>query len=185
MAPVLTALALFVAACGSSPTATPRLPTAPATPPVGPTATPDQSPSPTSVPLSSPTGIAPTSVPTPAATSAPSSGACTNRYTFISDASVPDGSIIMAGQVFTKTWQVRNAGTCIWGEGYTISFVGGQAMTSLPSFAIPRTAAGATADLNVLMTAPSTPGIYEGFWVLKNPGGVALPPDLSVKIQVP
>ena len=181
---LLIALGLFAVSCGSSPTATPRLPPSTATLSVGPTATAEPRPSPTSIALPSPTGVVPTVVPTSVA-NALSAGACANRYAFISDVSIPDGTTLTAGQGFTKTWRVRNLGTCIWGDGYTLAFVRGQAMTELSSIAVPRTEPGDTVDLSVLMTAPTTPGSYEGFWELRNPRGLALTPDLWIKIVVP
>ncbi len=90
-----------------------------------------------------------------------------------------------AGQMFTKTWRIRNTGTCTWGEGYTLEFVKGHAMTSQSSYPIPRTGPGGSVDLSVLMKAPATSGAYQGHWVLKNPQGVPLAPALWVKINVP
>ncbi len=184
VAPALIALGLFMAACGSASTPTPRVPPPTATPPVRSTAVPEQRPSPTPAPPASPVAVVPTNPP-PEATTIPSGKACTNQYAYVSDVSIPDGTSMNPGQVFTKTWRVRNTGTCIWGEGYTLACVRGQAMTSLSSVAVPRTEPGSTADLSVLMTAPTASGTYQGYWALTNPGGVPLTPNLWVKIQVP
>ncbi len=188
----LLALGLLAASgCGSQPTATPQAsPTlpAPATLTLAPTPPP---PTATSVPLPTvvPTAIPPTPAPTPPATSAPTGSglagsSCTNRYAFVADVSVPDGTVIPGAQVFTKTWRIRNTGTCTWGDGYVLAFEKGHAMTAVPSVTVPRTAPGAVAELSVLLTAPTQPGTYQGYWQLKNPLGVAISPSLWVKIVV-
>ncbi len=181
--PVLVALAILLAACSpntTTPTPRPTIPP-PTLPAVSPTVRP------TSIPAAvviSPTPPPPTVPPAAFATAVPLGGNCSNKYQYVSDVSIPDNTVIPAGQVFTKTWRVRNVGTCTWGDGYILAFVRGQAMTSLPSVAVPRTAPNEEADLSVLMTAPTTPGTYQGFWVLKNPQGVALNPNLWVKVVI-
>lgn len=126
----------------------------------GPTATP-----------TSPTTTTPTTgaSPTPSAPAA----ACTNLATFVADVTIPDNTVVSPGQALTKTWRLRNRGTCTWGEGYTLAFVSGQAMTTNTSIAVPVTAPGATVDLSVPMTMPSTAGTFRGNWRLRAPNGGA------------
>src|SRR5687768_151168 len=38
---------------------------------------------------------------------------------FIKDVSIPDGTVFAPGASFTKTWRMRNEGTCTW-SGYTL-----------------------------------------------------------------
>jgi hypothetical protein len=102
----------------------------------------------------------------------PASGACTNKISFVSDVTIPDNSQVPAGKSFTKTWRVRNDGTCTWGPGsYPISGViytggnqmGGPKEASLPGVVQP----GQTTDISVQLTAPNTPGNYVGQWMFK------------------
>lgn len=181
--PLLIVLSLVAAACTSAPSVTPTLPAATFTPVIAPTTAPTARPTATVTLLPVPT-IAPTPVAPPLAT-LPSQSGCANRYTFVSDVSIPDDTHIAPGQVFTKTWQVRNTGTCTWGDGYVLAFSSGQAMTTISSIPVPRTPPDATVDLSVLLTAPTAPGTYQGFWVIKNPQGVSLTPHMWVKIIVP
>src|SRR5690606_10362789 len=44
---------------------------------------------------------------------------CDNGLVFLQDLNVPDGSHMLAGQPFEKSWQVRNDGSCPWVRGYT------------------------------------------------------------------
>jgi hypothetical protein len=182
MAPVLIAFGLLVAVCGCS-RATPTVPPPTPTRPVIPTVGPEQRPSPTLAPL--PTEAPATATPTAGLPALPAGGNCVNRYTYVSDVSFPDGTEVARAQAFTKTWRVRNSGTCTWGQGYVLVYVRGQAMANVSSIAVPTTAPGATADLSVPMTAPGTAGTYESFWALKTPGGYALTPNLWVNIVVP
>ena len=45
---------------------------------------------------------------------------CTNRARFVSDVTIPDGTVVQSGQWITKTWQLENYGTCPWSENYKV-----------------------------------------------------------------
>src|SRR5512134_512603 len=91
--------------------------------------------------------------------------ACTDRAQFVSDVTVPDGTRFDPGATFTKTWRLRNVGTCTWTTAYTMFFFDGTQMGSTTSVNLPsNTAPGATVDVSVNMTAPNTTGRYRGFW---------------------
>ncbi|HEX9798317.1 MAG TPA: NBR1-Ig-like domain-containing protein [Anaerolineales bacterium] len=98
---------------------------------------------------------------------------CTDRATFVSDVSVPDGSNFDPGDNFTKTWRLRNDGTCTWTSSYALVFDHGDAMGA-PA-AIPLAGAvppGNNVDLSVNLTAPAAPGGYQGFFLLRNNSNV-------------
>ncbi len=130
----------------------------------------------------------PSAVPTlPGATpgsSTPIPGGCSNDAAFVADVTVPNGTVLAAGQSFNKIWRVRNAGTCTWGPGYDFVFVGGEAMSGATVVAVPATAPGATADLLVAMTAPAAQGTHTGQWRLRA-GGVSFGVTVNVSINVP
>ncbi len=121
----------------------------------------------------------PTETPTPAAGTA-----CTDVATFVSDITIPDNSVVAPVQTFTKTWRLRNRGTCTWGANYTFAFVSGPAMTSQTVIAVPETAPTATADLSVPMTAPANAGTAQGFWRLRSPSGRAFGPRVWILVDV-
>ncbi len=54
--------------------------------------------------------------------SASAAQACTDRAQFVADVTVPDGTRYDPGATFTKTWRLRNAGTCTWTTSYTMVF---------------------------------------------------------------
>ena len=107
-----------------------------------------------------------TAIPT-ISTVAPTTGC--DRATFVSDVTVPDGTIFTPGQTFTKTWRFRNTGKCTWTTGYSLVFstgdqMGGASPITLPSSVAP----GQTIDLSLNLTAPTSIGNYRGYWLLKN-----------------
>jgi hypothetical protein len=118
-------------------------------------------------------------VPTKAATSL-----CTNVDAFVTDVTVPDDALIAPGQTFTKTWRIRNAGTCAWGAGYSLAFESGDRMGASSPIAVPSTPPGATADLSVTMTAPMVVGAKQNFWQLRVPSGTAFSPHIWVQVNV-
>ena len=128
------------------PSATPIPPTATHTPP--PTATP--------------------SPPTPTATNVPCDWA-----RFIKDVNVEDGTVFMPGTEFTKTWRLKNVGTCTWTKDYDLVFVSGDGMNAYASVPFPDTAVpGETIDLSVKLKAPEGGGTYKGYWRLRNANGI-------------
>ncbi len=108
-----------------------------------------------------PTAIPPTIPPT----------SCTDNAAFVADVTVPDGTVLAAGQAFNKIWRVLNNGTCTWGAGYQFAFVAGESMAAVTLIAPPTTAPGATADLLIPMVAPAAAGLHAGQWRLRNASG--------------
>lgn len=98
---------------------------------------------------------------------------CVDDILFTADISVPDDTVIEAGETFTKTWELLNTGTCTWGAGYSLVFVAGDQMGSpdiepLGQIVEP----GETMELTVTLIAPTEPGTYRGEWKLRNANGV-------------
>lgn len=91
---------------------------------------------------------------------------------FVKDVTYPDGSVVMQGETFTKTWRLQNIGTCTWTNGYSLAFIGGDplgtpAYINLGGFVAP----GQFVDVSVNMRAPSRNGEYIGYWKLRNNAG--------------
>jgi hypothetical protein len=103
---------------------------------------------------------------------------------FVSDVSIPDDTPMTAGQTFTKTWKVRNAGTCAWDAGFKFAFTGGEQMGGT-TFTLPAAvAAGAVYDISVPMTAPSKTGTLRGNWRMQTASGQAFGDEVYVQIVV-
>ena len=115
---------------------------------------------PTPVP---PTAVPPTAVPLPC-----------DQAEFVKDLSVPDGSVLQPGAAFTKSWRLRNAGSCTWGGGYALVFVSGDYLYTLKSLPLPAVVRpGETVDLAVNLIAPLRAGNYRSNWMLSNAYGQA------------
>jgi hypothetical protein len=110
---------------------------------------------PTALVLPSPTTASSSSSAAPKATSAPVPS-CTNSASFVSDVSIPDGTVMAPNQTFNKVWRLKNAGTCTWGSGYQFVFVSGKQMTTTAAITVPSTVPGATVDLAVSIPSSST-----------------------------
>lgn len=105
-------------------------------------------------------------------TDTPSPTTCTDRADFITDVTVPDDTFFEAGESFTKTWALRNAGTCTWTTEYSLVFDSGRAMSGPPSLPLPgNVPPNSTVDLSVDLTAPTTNGTHRGNWMLRNADG--------------
>jgi hypothetical protein len=91
---------------------------------------------------------------------------------FVSDVTISDGTTLGASDSFTKTWKLRNDGTCTWNSNYKIAFYSGNQMSGPSSKQLMDSgvtvAPGGTLEVSVSLTAPSTAGTYVSYWVLKN-----------------
>jgi hypothetical protein len=139
-------------------------------------------PSPTLPPLLSPTAQqTPLQLPTLKPT-AGSVSVCDNAV-YVSDVTIPDGTVVAAGQSFTKTWKVSNNGTCAWTATYQLTFVSGD---SLGGKATPINKAvnpGESVDVSVVLTSTSATGTITGRWKLTNDKGQQFGDELTVVIK--
>ncbi len=107
--------------------------------------------------------------PQPTDTSEPE--ACTDRAAFIGE-TVLDDTVFKPGTAFTKTWTLRNAGTCTWTTGYALSFYDGEQMGGPNAVPLSKSVApGESITVAVDLTAPNQNGSYKGRWMLRNEGG--------------
>lgn len=93
---------------------------------------------------------------------------------FVRDVTIPDGTTFQPGATFTKTWRLKNAGTCTW-SGYSLVFDSGELMGATSPTAIGTVSPGQEVDISVNMTAPTANGSYRGYWRIRNTSGVLLP----------
>lgn len=119
----------------------------------------------------SPTATLPS---TPTQTSTPEPPTTTpipcNLAQFVKDVTVPDGTEFEPGQDYTKTWRLKNIGSCPWTSAYDMIFssgdsMGGPAAVQLTSGTVP---SGGTVDVSVNLVAPDDEGTYRGNWKLRD-----------------
>ena len=122
------------------------------------------------------------------------STACIDAMTLIEHLSLDDDGMrspppVSPGTPFQKTWRVQNNGTCTWTNGYVLTPVGGNvpqaSMGGMPTVINGPVAPGETYDLTVNLVAPLVPGVYQGFWSMRNPNGLLFGDRLWVGITVP
>mgnify|MGYP000867237947 CR=1 FL=1 len=143
----------------------------------------------------------PTATPTPQATASPmptiapvqdvivptsanyAVSLCDNSI-YVSDVTIPDGTVLAPGESFTKTWRFQNTGTCAWSTSYSIVYVSGDAMSGSATALSAATSSGSTLDVSIEMVAPSTTGSYTGYWKLQNASGATFGEAVYVQIVV-
>ena len=120
-----------------------------------------------------PGGVPPTDTPGPGTpTSTPIPAPTCDRALFLADVTVPDGTIYAPGTAFTKTWRLKNIGTCTWTTNFSMVFDTGEQMGGPSSVPMPKTVVpGDNVDISVNLTAPSTAGSYRGYWKFQDANG--------------
>ena len=127
---------------------------------------------PTSVPVTA-TPIPATSTAVPATnTAVPTAVSYCDWVAFVKDVTIPDGTQLSAGEVFTKTWRLQNRGTCTWTPDYMLVYTSGDQLGSTTAVRLPgNVAPGQVVDVSVTLTAPASAGYYTSYWMLRNPSG--------------
>ncbi|MBI3763789.1 MAG: hypothetical protein HY260_18245, partial [Chloroflexi bacterium] len=147
---------------GAAPTSEPGQPTQPAAPP-------------------KPTDTAgPTNTPNPTG--------CSDNAAFVADVTVPDNTVFLPGTAFTKTWRLKNSGSCKWNGSYSLAFVadnamGGPATVSIVGEVTP----GSNYDVSANFVAPTTPGTYKGVLQMRNGSGAffGTKPYIQIVVAAP
>jgi hypothetical protein len=105
---------------------------------------------------------------------------------FVSDVTVPNGTIVLPKVEFVKTWRMRNEGKTRWPENTTLVFVGGDLLSknSVKSINVPSIEPGSEVDLSVEMESPLRPGRYISYWRLCHPSGKRFGQRIWVHIKV-
>ncbi len=148
-------------------------------------AAPTNTPAPTVTPLATFTPLV-TSTGGAAFGTAPVAGATASCYglAFVSDVTIADNTPVNPGQTFTKTWKLKNSGTCAWDAGFKFAFVSGDAMSGM-TFTLPASvAAGAVTDISVSMTAPNKSGTIRGDWRMSTANGQFFGDQVYVQVVV-
>lgn len=160
-----------------------------------PTSTPTSTLTPTPTPTFTPTAT-PTLTPTPTATHTPTSTftptptptftpTCIPRAIYIEDVTIPDGTEVEAGEVFTKTWRLEVLQDCGGPFSAVMIHDKGPHMGSPPTRPVRMPAQGEQLDVSVMLTAPTPPGTYETYWLFNTSRGERFGPHLFVAIVVP
>ncbi len=106
-------------------------------------------------------------------TTAGASGSTVSCYSskYIADVTIPDGTKLKNTEAFSKTWKVRNDGSCNWTDDTVLVYVGGTKMSSPDSVKVGKVVSSTEVEVSVSLTAPDQYGNYTGLWQLKNAQG--------------
>lgn len=126
------------------------------------------SPPPTSQP--SPTQPAiPTQLPSPTLAAA---NECTDIAAFYGDITVPDGTFFYQGDRFTKTWRIKNEGTCTWTTAYRVVHHSGEPMSAaLSQVFTSEVPPGGLVNISIDLTAPTRGGPQQSHWWFEDASG--------------
>lgn len=103
----------------------------------------------------------------------PTSGstACTDSAEYVGDDGM-DETTYTPNTSFTKTWTVKNTGTCTWDSRYLVYQISGAFMTQQPGYWLvaqgEKVEPGQDVDISIGMTSPPGNGKYRSDWVLKD-----------------
>ena len=114
--------------------------------------------------------LTPASTPTsePTLVSAPSNPDCIHA-SLVSEYP-PDGAIYKPGDSFTKTWTIKNVGTCTWDPSYKLIFWSGDTIGGSTYYNLPETVPpGDDIPITISLQAPAAEGTYTGYWRLQTP----------------
>lgn len=121
-----------------------------------------------------PTSTAPATAGVSSATppAGPTAVSSCDKAQFVSE-TIPDNTTFSGGDDFTKTWTLKNIGTCSWTPSYSLMFVSGDALAGPANVGLAANVnPGQNVTVSVNLEAPDANGTYHGNWGLRNAAGV-------------
>ncbi len=108
-----------------------------------------------------------------------------DNSSFTMKETIPDYTDFDPGEAFTKSWQFLNTGQTTWTTAYSLVFVSGDQIGGPASVALTLDVSpNQVVDIPVSLVAPTKPGMYKGFWRLRNPAGEFFGSSVWVLITV-
>ncbi len=118
---------------------------------------------------------------------------CIYGMQYVADLNLDDKNmtappVMQPGQKFTKSWRVKNSGTCAWEPDFSLNYVQGnrpEAQMGGQPVAVGRVVEpGQTIDLSVNLQAPQVYGTFQAFWQMRDNTGRYFGEVIWVGIQV-
>jgi hypothetical protein len=111
-----------------------------------------------------------------------------NNMGFVGE-SLPDGSSVNAGRIFSKTWMLKNTGTTTWDSSYCLHPISGDSLAAanVAVCVVGTVIPSATYSFNASLLAPSAKAVdssYKQVWALRKAGGAAIGSPVSVQVVV-
>lgn len=103
---------------------------------------------------------------------------------YMSDITIPDGTVFSAGESFEKTWLILNGGTCAWEANYILNLSNGDEMNGVPVAIGQVVSPNGQVEVSVQFTAPLIPGSYTSYWQMTDGLGTKFGNSIFVMITV-
>lgn len=136
----------------------------------------------TSIPATLPPPTLP--LPTAVIGSTQTANGC-NNANWLADVTIPAGTPMKPGDKFTKTWLLKNTGTCTWNTNFRIAFVGGDSMGADTTRIFQKIDPAYNLEISLQMTAPDAKGTVSGYWQMMSEDGKLFGPVIAVTIALP
>ena len=111
-------------------------------------------------------------------------GNCVNQLRFKKDLTIPDGTEVIAGERIIKRWLISNEGSCNWDQTYSLQLISGLALGAKKIQSLYPAQGGTKAVLEIVFTAPDSPGRYNSWWQAFDPKGKRFGDPVYVDISV-
>jgi hypothetical protein len=109
---------------------------------------------------------------------------CMPDLTYISDLTIPDGTIVTPGQIIDKRWQVENSGSCNWDKTYHLKLVAGSNLTVPLEQALYPARSGSQGTIRILFIAPDEIGTHRSAWQAHTPQGEPFGDPIFIEITI-
>ena len=126
---------------------------------------------------------------TPSASVTPVSTRQPSDWAKLVSFSPKDGAYFGPNTTFKKTWTVKNVGTTTWNTDFDLVFFSGIRMLDKKVVALTeKVKPGQTIDISLRLVTPKKPGVYEGYWMLRNRDGdlfgIGPEADQALKVKI-
>jgi hypothetical protein len=110
-----------------------------------------------------------------------SSGACNSAY--VADVTIPDNMSMAPNQSFTKTWKLKNTGSCTWTTAFKLVFISGDNMNATSTNLAASVAPNQESDISIALQAPNKAGTLTSIWRLQDDQGQYFGTTITVVIN--
>jgi len=104
---------------------------------------------------------------------------------FVADVTYPDGTVVEDNANLAKVWSIKNSGTCIWDDGFSLQPITGDAkgtwvIDEEKEFVEP----GEIIEIQIDVKTPSTGGEWGGCWKMQGDNGQFFGTPLCLLVTV-
>ncbi|MBE0695427.1 MAG: hypothetical protein IH586_00735 [Anaerolineaceae bacterium] len=96
---------------------------------------------------------------------------CKDQLKFLSDLTIPDGTVVAPDSTLDKRWEVENSGNCNWDEKYRVRLIAGPELSAQKEQALYPARSGTRAVIRFIFKAPLETGSYRSAWQAYDPNG--------------